>query len=95
MMATNQPALVRVGTVGGNPILVDVGSNGVSGGAADLVAVTLSADYVMENPPGYPFRPNVGGATPFYPRTLPSGGTYRLLKPEAAALVTAGAAAYA
>jgi len=85
---------VRIGTVGGNPIIADL-SLGVMGGNPVLVAVLLSADYTMENPPGYPSRPNVGGATPFSPRVLPTGSNLRLLKPEAAALVAAGAATYA
>lgn len=93
-MTTNQPSLVRVGLVGSTVINVDVGSNGVFGGSPALVTVTLSADYSMESSPGYPFRPNVGGATPFSPRTLPAGSVLRLLKPEAAALVAAGAAVY-
>ncbi len=84
---------VRIGIVGITPIVVDIGA-GVRGAPQELVAITLSADYVMENPPGYPARPNVGGSIPSYPHTLASGGTYRLLQPEAAALVAAGAASY-
>ena len=85
---------VRVGIVGATPITVELG-NGVMGGNPVLVKVTLSQNYTMENPPGYPQRPETGGAKPFYPRVLASGETHSFLKPESDALVTAGAASYA
>jgi hypothetical protein len=62
------------------------------------VAVTLSADYAMIDPPGYPFRASFTGAAAAnlqYPRTVASGTTISVLKCEADALVTAGAASYA
>jgi hypothetical protein len=84
---------VRVGNVGGTPIVADIGA-GVRGTCEALVAVTLTDDYVMECPPGYPSRPTVGGATPSNPRTLVNGSTVILLEPEARALIMAGAANY-
>jgi hypothetical protein len=86
------PRNLIVGSVGGTPIEIDVRDLG-----ADVVAaVQLSADYAMLTPPGYPFRPHFTGTdTPQYPHVIASGTTVRLLKPEAAALVAAGAATYA
>ena len=84
--------LLTVGTInaGVTPIQADVRSLG-----SDVaVNVTLSADYSMLNPPGFPFRPCfVGTATPNYPHLIPSGTSLALLKCEADALVAAGAAA--
>ena len=86
--------LVTVGTISGGatPIQADVTTLG-----SDVpVAVTLSADYAMLNPPGYPFRPSFTGAsTPQYPHTVLSGTTIKVLACEATALVNAGAAALA
>src|SRR5215472_15433976 len=86
--------LVQTGTVGVTPINADV----TSIGSAVPVAVVLSEDYAMLDPDGFPFRASFTGATAGnlqYPRTVPSGTTLQLLKCEADALVTAGAAAYA
>lgn len=88
---------LQVGSInsGATPIVVDLG-NGVMGADAAIVNVTLSQDYAMIDPPGYPFRPAfTGAATPQFPQTIASGTTLALLKPEADALVTAGAAGYA
>ena len=85
---------VETGTVGGQPILADV----TSIGSAVPVAITLSADYAMLDPVGFPFRASFTGATAAnlqYPRTVPSGTTLQLLKCEADALVATNAAAYA
>jgi len=85
---------VETGTVGGSPIYADV----TSIGSAVPVAITLSTDYAMLEPPGFPFRASFTGATAGnlqYPRTVPSGTTLSVLKCEADALVIAGAASYA
>ena len=85
---------VQTGSVDGSAIYADV----TSIGSAVPVAVTLSADYAMLDPPGFPFRASFTGARSGnlqFPRTVPSGTTLQLLKCEADALVTANAAAYA
>lgn len=86
--------LVQHGSVGGTPIKVDV--THVDHGAP--VKVRLSANYTMLHAPGIPTRPGFTGAAAAsldYPRTVSSGTTLALLKGEADALVTAGAASYA
>lgn len=88
---------VQVGTINGGAtaIVADI-SGGVQGDPETAVAVTLSTDYQMLDPPGYPFRPSfTGAAIPQYPHTVPSGTTITVLQPEAAALVAASAASYA
>ncbi len=89
------PSYVQTGTVGGTPILVDV-ANGLGSDVA--VAVTLGATaYVLTDPrpPGFPIRPSWTGtdaADLDYPRTVPGNTRFLLLRCEANALVTAGAA---
>jgi hypothetical protein len=88
---SESPRLVQTGTVNGSPIYADVTSIG-----ADVpVHVTLTADYAMLDPPGYPSRPsftgNVASAGQF-PRTIPNGTGFQVLQCEATALVNAGAA---
>ena len=88
---------LQVGTInsGATAIIIDLG-NGVRGTPETAVAVILSTNYTMIDPPGYPSRPSfTGDATPQYPQTIASGTTLTLLQPEAAALVAAGAASYA
>jgi hypothetical protein len=88
---------LQVGSInaGATPIIVDLG-NGIMGADPVIVKVTLSQDYTMIDPPGYPFRPTfTGAATPQFPATIASGTTLALLKPEADSLVTAGAGNYA
>ena len=53
-----------------------------------LVTVLLTKDYEPHHPPGYPFR--IAHGVPL----VPAGAVLDLLKPEAAALVAAGAATY-
>ena len=90
---TESARLVQLGTVNGTPILADVTVLG-----SDVpVSVQLTADYVLANPrpPGFPFRPSMTGAdAPHldYPRTITNDTTLRVLRAEANALVTAGAA---
>jgi hypothetical protein len=85
---------VRVGTINGDhPVFIGV-HEWLDSPPQELVAITLSANYVMESPIGYPLRPCGGSDMSSHPRRLSSGGTYRLLPPEAAALVAAGAATY-
>jgi hypothetical protein len=84
----------RLGTVNGTPLVADVAYLAAN---EPLVRVTLSVDYVMTDPGGYPERPPAGNASHVnkgLPRTIPAGTVESFLKPEAAALVAAGAAAY-
>jgi hypothetical protein len=84
--------LVEVGTSGVTPINADV----TSLGSAVPVGVVLTADYVMLDPPGFPFRQSfTGSAVPQYPHTVASGTTISVLQCEATALVNAGAATLA
>jgi len=88
----NNPRLVEVGTTSGTPVNADV----TTIGSDVAVAVLLTADYVMLDPPGFPFRPSFTGASaPQYPRTVADGTTLHLLACEASALVTAGGGTYA
>ena len=86
------PRLIQTGTSGLTPINADVRSLG----SAVPVAVVLTADYVMLDPPGYPFRPSFTGAVVRqYPHAVASGTTISVLQCEATALVDAGAATLA
>jgi hypothetical protein len=88
------PRLLTVGTINGGamPIQADVRSLG-----SDVpVAVLLSTDYAMLDPPGFPFRTSfTGAATPQFPKTIASGTMLSVLRAEATALVAAGAATLA
>ena len=91
---SESPRLVLCGTVGATPINADV----TVIGHAVPVAITLTADYSMLDPPGYPFRASFTGASADnlqYPRTVWSGTTLKVLACEATALVNAGAATLA
>ncbi len=91
---SESPRLVTVGTISGGatPINADV----TNLGSDVAVAVTLSTDYAMLDPPGYPSRASfTGSATPQYPHTILSGSTIKVLRCEANALVAAGAATLA
>jgi hypothetical protein len=79
--------LVRVGTVGGSPIMADLSS-----GLGPTATVQLTADYTTEKPAGYPNWPGTQPGT--RNGTFASGSTITMFKPEADALVTAGAAIY-
>src|SRR5271154_1664191 len=87
---------ITYGTVSGSPI-----SGFTNAGTWNLVYVTLSAAYVR-NPPGEYPNPNPGNTDPSpsnpnltgYPQTIANRTRLRLYADEAAALVTAGAAAY-
>lgn len=86
--------LVQHGSVGGTAINVDMAR--IEHGAP--VKVHLTSNYAMLSGPGIPTRPSMTGAPVAnldYPRTIVSGTTLTLLKGEADALVTAGAATYA
>lgn len=86
--------LVQHGSVGGTAINVDMAR--IDHGAP--VKVHLTSNYAMLSGPGIPSRPSFTGASAAnldFPRTLTSGTTVSLLKGEAEALVTAGAATYA
>jgi hypothetical protein len=86
--------LVTLGTInaGATPIQADV----TNLGSDVAVAVSLSMNYTMAAPPGYPARPGfTGTATPQYPHLVSSGTTFKVLRCEATALVAAGAATLA
>lgn len=92
-MAQN-PKLVQHGTVSGTPINVDISR--IEPGTP--VKVLLTVNYTVLPTPAVPTRPSFTGAAAAsldYPRVIPSGTTLSLLKGEADALVTAGAATYA
>jgi hypothetical protein len=84
------PRLVQVGSInsGATPINADV----TVLGSDVAVAVLLSTNYSMLNPPGYPFRASfTGAAIVQFPQTILSGTTIKVLRCEATALVSAGA----
>jgi hypothetical protein len=88
----NPPSwLVTLGTVGGVPIVADLGL-GLYPGAT--VKITLTADYARSVPPGYPIMTPAGRSYQ-YPPIISAGWTDTFLEPEALALVQAGAAEYA
>ena len=90
----NNAKNVSHGTVGATVINVDLAR--VDHGAA-AVKVQLSGNYVRSRPPGAPSAPGFTGAAATlldFPRTHPSGAILTLHKAEAAALVSAGVAAY-
>jgi hypothetical protein len=82
------PRLVRVGVVGETVILADLSS-----GLGPTTTIQLTADYVTEKPAGYPGWPGTQPGSRV--GTFASGSTLTMFKPEADALVTAGAATYA
>ena len=75
-----------VGKVAGVEIVAELG-DGL--GHDVLVSVLLTQDYEPHHPPGYPFR--IAHGVPL----VPAGVVLELVKPEAAALVAAGAATMA
>jgi hypothetical protein len=82
--------LVQVGTAGGAAVMADVSVLG------QQVQVVLTADYMMIDPPGFPFRPSfTGTAVAQFPKAVPNGSTLWLLNCEAAALIAAGGAVLA
>ena len=90
----SEQRLLQTGTANSTPIMVDV----LYLSPAVPVKVTLTADYAATRPPGYPSRPSLTGvdaADLDIAKTIPSGTILTLLKPEADALVGAGAASYA
>jgi hypothetical protein len=85
----------KLGTVNGSPIIADIGYLAAN---EDLARVTLTANYTILDPGGFPERPPAGNGSYVnkgIPRTIAAGTTVSFLKPEAAALVAAGAATYA
>jgi hypothetical protein len=88
------PRLLTVGTT--NAGATNINADVTNLGSDVPVAVTLSTDYTMLAPPGYPARPGfTGTARPQYPHTVSSGTTFKVLRCEATALVAAGAATLA
>lgn len=89
--------LVQTGIADPTGTATPINANVVSLGVDVPVRVTLTKDYATLCPPGYPSRPGFTGAMPVsnYPHTIQSGTTLSLLKCEADALVTAGAATLA
>lgn len=84
----------KTGTAGGVEIDVDLLQPLHQGSKR----VTLSANYTLAYPPGYPTPPDMTGAAAaslYYPRTLSNGTTITLLTAEANALISAGKASAA
>jgi hypothetical protein len=82
-------SLLRVGSVGGEPVFVDFNVPRHD----KVVAVRLTHRYELEEPEGCPKRPlPAAGAT--LPVSVPSGSTVYLLRAEAEALVGAGWATF-
>jgi hypothetical protein len=90
-MGTNR---VTVGMLGETPIVVDIGRGPLGIYPNDTITAKLTADYKLLHPPGFPNRYQSLGKHFPWPSTLKSGWTVKLLRPEADALVAAGAAAY-
>lgn len=91
-MALN-PNLFQHGAVGGTAINVDMAR--LEFNAA--VRVQLSGNYARLKVPGSPSPPGMTGcaaANLDFPKTIASGTVIALIKAEADALVTAGAASY-
>lgn len=82
-------SLVRVGSIneGATPIVADL-----SHGFGTAIEVLLLEDYQIESPPGYPTRPHFVGAERSMPASLKAGAHLIVHKPEATALIAAGAA---
>jgi hypothetical protein len=94
LAAGESARLVQVGTVGATAIMADMRFLF----PAVPVRVLLTQPYAITRPPGYPSRPSMTGVSAANldtARTIPSGSTIALLKPEADALVAAGAGTYA
>jgi len=82
----------KAGTAGGTEIDVDLLQPAHQGSRT----VTLSANYTISYPPGYPSPPSMTGcaaANLYYPRTLTNGTQITLSTAEANALIAAGKAA--
>jgi hypothetical protein len=89
----DSPRLVQTGTVGATAIMTDVRFLY----PALPVRVQLTQPYAIIRPPGYPARPSMTGVAAINldsPRTIASGTTIALLKPEADALIVAGGGTY-
>ena len=70
------------------PLVVDLG-NGLQG----VQKITLSQDYLLHRPHGFPTRPDFTGTNRHDSEvTLPADTVCNFWKPEAQALITAGAA---
>jgi hypothetical protein len=82
------PNTLTVGTVSNTDVDVDMTLLDIG----ETESITLTADYSMLTPPGYPVRPSMTGAEPGRSggaRTIASGTTLTLMKPEADALTAA------
>ena len=89
------PVLLTVGTIDGGATAIQADISGGVGTAA-AVRVSLSTPYALAYPPGWPTRPGFDGAAlASITGTIASGTTFSFLAPEAAGLVSAGAANYA
>jgi hypothetical protein len=86
--------LVQTGTADPSGAATPISANVISLGSDVPVRVTLTKDYAMLCPVGFPARPCFTGSMPLsnYPHTIPTGTTLSLLKCETDALVAAGAA---
>ncbi len=87
---------VTTGTINGTPIVANLLNKGVGAHPWDVVRVSLSANYVTANPPGYPARPPAGQAASKLGQlgTVSLGTTLQMFAHEAAAVVAAGGGSY-
>jgi hypothetical protein len=83
---------VEVGTLAGAAVVINM----AYGFGPIPVSVTMTADYVVLAPDGFPDRPNFTGTAIRQASTMlvQSGSVFVTFKPEADALVTLGAATY-
>jgi hypothetical protein len=86
----NYPENLTVGYINGGatPIVVDISS---VGNVSRSFFITLSTNYTLLTPPGYPTRPGYTGAPGSQPSLVPAGTRIQFIQPEAAALIAAGA----
>lgn len=90
-LAAWQTFAIKLGMVGSTPIIAEANTATL----AEIVRVTLSASYARAADPAYPIADAGSRAYLESPQTIPSGTTLELYSDEGAALVAAGAAAYA
>jgi hypothetical protein len=89
---SESPRLVAVGTINGGTTTIEADVTTI--GSDISVSVLLGVDYLMLDPPGFPFRPSFTGAgTPQFPHVVPAGSTIAVLRAEANALIAANAGA--
>lgn len=84
-------APLKVGRANGQDIIINL-DNLIDGGDLTGHKLQLVQDYDMLCPPGYIARQGVGGQIVNYEHRVPAGTVFITTKPEATALIAAGAA---